>query len=47
MPVYVCMHVSTCILVISITDFFFFLKFVFYWRIIVVQHCIGFCHTST
>ena len=46
--VYVCMRVNTCLLVISITDFFSFLKKnFFYWRIIVLQYCLGSCHTST
>ena len=47
MPVYVCLRENTCVLVISITDFFSFLKIFFYWRIIVLQHCLGSCHTST
>ena len=27
--------------------FVFFLKFFFNWRIIALQHCVSFCHTST
>ena len=27
--------------------FFYFLKFIFNWRTIGLQCCVGFCHTST
>ena len=30
-----------------LTNFLTFFKFNFDWRIIVLQHCVGFCHTST
>ena len=39
-------------LLLSLSGFFFFLVdflvlFIFNWRIVALQYCVGFCHTST
>ena len=36
---------AMCLIVLIAGDFIFF-NFIFHWRIITLQYCVGFCHTS-